>query len=57
MDPVFGTVLVALIGTVGAIGTAILTGRGNADRLRQDDIERRLRRRIEDLGGDHDDIE
>lgn len=56
MDPVLGTVLVALIGTVGAIATAVLTGRGNADRLRQDDVERRLRKRVEDLGGTHGDI-
>lgn len=57
MDPVLGTVLVALIGSTGAIGTAVITARSSADRLRDADIIRRLRKRIEDLGGLHDDIE
>lgn len=57
MDPVLGTVLVALIGSTAAIVTAIVTARGSADRLRDADTIRRLRKRIEENGGTHDDIE
>lgn len=55
MDPVLGSVIVALIASVGALGTAIVNARSSAAMLQKDDLIRRQERLITELGGDPDD--
>lgn len=52
MDPVLGSILVAFIASSGAIVTAIITARSNADRLIREQRIKRLERKVTDLGGD-----
>lgn len=55
MDPVLGSVVVALIASAGALGTAVITARNSADRLSDKDLIRRLSNLVTKLGGDPDD--
>lgn len=47
-----GSILVAFIASSGAIVTAVITARSNADRLMREQRIKRLERKVTDLGGD-----
>lgn len=56
MDPVLGSVIVALIASVGAIGTAVVTGRNSTERVIREARIDRLERLVTKLGGDPDEV-
>lgn len=49
IDPVLGSMVVALIGLAGAIVTGLITARASADRVLAQDRIRRAKRRIREL--------
>lgn len=58
MDPVLGSVIVSFIAAIGAIVTAVITGRNSAERISDKDLIRRLKRRLIDKHGeDPDDVD
>lgn len=58
MDPTTGSVIAAALGSVTALAIAVINGRHSADRLRLEDLVRRLKRRLIDKHGeDPDDVE
>lgn len=52
MDPTTGSVIAAALGSVTAVAIAIISGRNSADRLRLEDLVRRLKRRLIDKHGE-----
>lgn len=58
MDPTTGSVIAAAIGSMTALAIAIVNGRNSADRLRLEDLVRRLKKRlIEKHGEDPADVD
>ena len=52
MDPVLGSVLVSFIAAAAAIVTAVITARNSADRLRSEDLIRRLKKCLMEKHGE-----
>lgn len=58
MDPVLGSVIGSFAAGAFALAIAIVNGRHSADRLRLEDVVRRLKRRLIDkYGEDPDDVD
>jgi hypothetical protein len=54
VDPVLGSIIVSFVTAIAAIGVAIITARSNADRLLREQENKRLRKKVTDLGGNPD---
>ena len=58
MDPTTGSVIAAALGSATALAIAVINGRNSADRLRLEDLVRRLKKRLIDRHGeDPDDVD
>jgi hypothetical protein len=52
VDPVLGSVIGSGVASLVALAIAVINGRNSADRLRLEDLVRRLRRRLIDKHGE-----
>jgi hypothetical protein len=52
VDPVLGSVIASALAGLSALAIAVINGRNSADRLRLEDLVRRLKRRLIDKHGE-----